>query len=216
LNGTYTLQFTPHSVGKYTIEVLLGIPTSSLIMGYGANGTGSHGELGVSGTGVLSSQGGGLKAYYYSNPSFFGSPHLVRVDPRIDLASFSETGYIPTWPLTKSNDVSVRWIGFLKAPHSGSFSISFTSEQDSISVSLYLDDILLDISTDLKQVDLIKGVLYRIKVELAVEVGINKQLPRCSLEWESDRVSKQVIPSYFLFPAASHINSSPFLLNAYS
>ncbi|HEY0785787.1 MAG TPA: glycoside hydrolase family 3 C-terminal domain-containing protein [Acidobacteriaceae bacterium] len=57
----------------------------------------------------------GLKAEYYSNPSFSGAPAVTRIDPQID---FDWTNASPV-PGLSADSYSVRWSGMLTPPAPG-------------------------------------------------------------------------------------------------
>ncbi|MFA3783896.1 glycoside hydrolase family 3 C-terminal domain-containing protein [Melioribacteraceae bacterium 4301-Me] len=69
----------------------------------------------------------GLNAEYYNNMNLSGVPKLERVDDEIN---FKWHGGSPDSLIEKDN-FSVRWTGFLKAPKSGKYTITVTSDDGS-------------------------------------------------------------------------------------
>ncbi|MFP5226209.1 MAG: glycoside hydrolase family 3 C-terminal domain-containing protein [Acidobacteriota bacterium] len=63
----------------------------------------------------------GLKAEYFSNPSFSGAPAATRIDQQID---FDWNAAAPVPQLGKTN-YSVRWTGVFTPPASGSYQLAF-------------------------------------------------------------------------------------------
>ena len=219
---------------------MLATSAASMVFGYGAEETGSSrdGDLlkyytqydSSFGDG-LSQVGGGLKASYFANPTLTEPPQVVRIDSTVNVQfpSLHLFGSVPndSWPLKKIQDVSARWSGFLKAPHSGTFSIILDLGKggDSTSTSLFLDDVAVVFEESTSEwstyriVDVVleKGVLYKLLLETSVvAIGEIDISTRCRLEWLSDRIPQQIIPSHLLFPGAAHIDQSPLHLRIYS
>jgi hypothetical protein len=250
LNGTYTIEFEPgddilagsskRMTHEFEVELLLATSAASAVFGYGTNGTGSEGD----GDLVdyysriqndeqlkynLLYTGGGLKAQYFNNPNLSGSPDIVRIDPCVNVQmpkhdnSHSVNDELTTWPLTKTSEVSVRWDGLVKAPHSGMFSfildLGFSRTPTAV---FYFDDrlIALDNTPEVGRMSSIsmqlqQGVLYKVRVEVMISGGDHNDIVRCRFEWQSERIQQQIIPSHLMFPSATKIDQSPLNLRIY-
>jgi hypothetical protein len=67
-------------------------------------------------------------------------------------------------------------------------------------------------------VPLARGVLYRLRVEFTARrggVSGSGSGARCRLLWRSGMTPLQVVPSFFLYPAAEHIDGSPMPLKVF-
>lgn len=107
----------------------------------------------------------GLNGDYFNNKELQGQPTLKRVDKEIN---FLWGGGSPAKEIGEDN-FSVRWTGYVKAPVSGVFTLS-TSSDDGI--RLYIDDKLLindwsdhSLNSVSAEVELTEGKVYKIKVE---------------------------------------------------
>ena len=77
----------------------------------------------------------GLRAQYWTNPSFSGDPFLQRVDPQIDLnlGFFNFEGFnaasarVDKLPGELNGQISVRWTGCLRVPADGTYTLSVTA-----------------------------------------------------------------------------------------
>lgn len=77
----------------------------------------------------------GLRAQYWTNPTFSGEPFLERVDPQIDLnlGFFNFEGFnaasarIDKLPSDLNGQISVRWTGILSVPADGTYTMSVTA-----------------------------------------------------------------------------------------
>ena len=132
---------------------------------------------------------GGLKAEYYDNQWFYGSPSIERIDPTIDFDW--STGLVTE----DSNDyVSVTWSGKIQVPKTETYTFYLTADD---SAMLYLDhELLIDASEvccieHRAQVTLEAGVFYDIQmtyVELTGTAAIE-------LQYSSNSLKKQIIPA---------------------
>lgn len=106
----------------------------------------------------------GLKAEYYDNPNFSGTPK-TRIDRGIN---FEPKNQAPD-PFLPKSPLSIRWTGELVPNVSGEYILSFTSDDG---CKLYLDNKLLiddwnvhSARTEKTTVTLEKGKKYQLKVE---------------------------------------------------
>jgi len=121
-------------------------------------------------TSVLSTEDGkpGLKGEYFAE-DMTGTPQLTRVDPIVDLRTFSfshDPQALPTPPGMK--DFSVRWSGFLTPAETGAYDIglSGSNERMWLDGKLIVDDpVLHDPNVQTTTVSLTKGHRYPIKIE---------------------------------------------------
>jgi len=96
----------------------------------------------------------GLRARYWTNPTFSGDPYLDRVDPQIDLnlGFFNFEGFnaasarVDKLPRDLNGQISVRWTGDLSVPADGTYTLSVTALG---AFELSLDDSVLLSTGDL-------------------------------------------------------------------
>lgn len=115
----------------------------------------------------------GLNAAYFNNIELQGEPVLERIDPALN---FRWTLYSPD-PSVNFDFFSVRWTGTLTAPASGRYKIGITGNDG---YRLYLDGRLIidnwksqTVSTQLADVDFIKGRDYDMRVEYFESSGVS-------------------------------------------
>jgi hypothetical protein len=156
--------------------------------------------------------GTGLKAEYFRTPNLKEAPYIPLVpDSLIDFnfgtgAPVKSPG-IPPKPGTPKaeafpkNKFSIRWTGRIKAPQTGSYDLSVTSDDG---VRLWLNDTLLINNwviraawEDKVQVNLVKGTLYKIRLEYFE----NKEKASVRLRWKlPNAAATETIPTAFLYP----------------
>lgn len=107
----------------------------------------------------------GLAGNYFNNKELSGSPALTRVDKQIN---FWWGGGSPAKEIGEDN-FSVRWTGYIKAPMTGAFTLS-TSSDDGI--RLFVDDKMIisdwtdhSLSSSSAEVEMTEGKVYKVKVE---------------------------------------------------
>jgi len=113
----------------------------------------------------------GLNAEYFDNVNLSGEPKVKRIDKNI---SFNWADGKPANELDVNN-FSVRWTGYLKAPHSGEFIINTATDDG---VRLWIDDNLIindwtdhGVMTISRKINLEEGRLYKIKMEYYEKSG---------------------------------------------
>ena len=106
----------------------------------------------------------GLKAEYYDNPTFQGTPK-TRIDKGIN---FEPKNQAPD-PFLPKSPLSIRWTGELVPSVSGEYVFSFTSDDG---CKLYIDDQLIiddwnvhSARTEKASMKLEKGIKYQLKAE---------------------------------------------------
>lgn len=141
--------------------------------------------------------GTGLTAQYYTNPILSGKPFLQKVDPIVD---FNWGSGAPEEFGTQTDKFSIRWIGQLVAPASGTWTISGTSDDGLI---IQVDGKLIindwsDHSAREKSgaVDLIAGKAVPIEVTFYENGG----QAVAKLAWTGPGVAQQIIPQTSLYP----------------
>jgi len=121
-------------------------------------------------TSALSTEDGkpGLKAEYFAG-DMTGAPQVTRVDPIVDLQTFSfvpDTQAVPAPSGMK--DFSVRWTGFLTPSASGSYEIGLSGSNQRMWLDgkVIVDDpVLHDPNVQTSTVSLTKGHRYPVKIE---------------------------------------------------
>jgi beta-glucosidase len=109
----------------------------------------------------------GLTGEYFSNPSFEGTPQVVRVDTAIELQRFhpERSSLVPPRGMA---DFSVRWTGFLTPDESGDYQIGDVGSMNRLWLDgkLIVDDFRLhDPEPTKATLRLEKGHRYTIKLE---------------------------------------------------
>ena len=121
-------------------------------------------------TAVLSTEDGkpGLKGEYFAG-EMAGSPQVTRVDPVVNLQTFSFSPDPQALPTPEGmKEFSVRWTGVLTPDESGSYEIGLagSNERMWLDGKLIVDDpVLHDPNLQTATVSLIKGHKYPVKIE---------------------------------------------------
>jgi beta-glucosidase len=141
-------------------------------------------------------QQSGLQAEYYANKNLQGEPKIKKIDPQID---FRWHGDAPS-PEMPRDTFSVRWNGFIKAPESGKYVFSSSSDDGT---RLYLDDqLLIDdwndhaVEAHTASITLEKGKIYSLKFEYYENGGdaivlLGWQLPGVDLETQAVELARK-------------------------
>lgn len=144
--------------------------------------------------------GQGLRAEYFANQTFSGTPTLDRTEPYIGLNGgfFLFNGFnsaSPHFPLQpqslNSADLSIRWTGSLTAPADGTYQLTLVSKG---STTVFLDDvpILTTTPTDTPatntvDVPLVAGEAHSLRVEYVNDMppapGDSAAAPAVKLAW---------------------------------
>ncbi len=146
--------------------------------------------------------GSGLLGYYFKNQSLAGTPYTTRLDTIIafNWGKGSPMAYFP------SDHFSIRWLGRIKAPESGTYTIGTFSDDG---VRLWINDSLVinnwtihGNTLDTCHVTLEKGELYNVRMEYFENGGDTWSF----LAWKkpSDKPGRlqgpDHIPKQFLYP----------------
>lgn len=162
--------------------------------------------------------GTGLMGYYYTNMDLAGAPYTSRLDSQV---FFNWAFGTPFYNVTSDNTqtqvrtdknfpqthFSVRWIGRLKAPVSGTFKFGIYSDDG---VRLWIDDSLeindwkiQGLTWDTCKVNLVAGKLYSIRIEYFQDLNRTA----CQFAWqrpdhldEFDKNVKDTVPKQYLYP----------------
>jgi|GEM_PF-3155984 len=152
----------------------------------------------------VAGNGTGLRGTYFNN-SDFTNQALERIDPTIDF----------TWgsgspdPSIGNDTYSARWEGQVEAPSTGTFTF-YTRTDDG--VRLWVNDVLVIDKWILQSptewtgtIDLIEGKEYPIKMEFYENGGGAV----AQLSWSTAGLSKQIVPTAYLYPASVTACSDP-------
>jgi hypothetical protein len=141
--------------------------------------------------------GSGLPAEYYKQLNFGGIP-----DKRIDATVNSNWGKSAPYTGFPADRFSIRRVGRIKAPVTGTYTITTTSDDG---VRLWLNDSLVinqwndhGASNNSTTVNLVQGQLYKIKMDYYE----NKGKAVIKLLWSYPGQSLTVIPQEYLYPPA--------------
>ncbi|WP_370872570.1 glycosyl hydrolase [Paenibacillus zeirhizosphaerae] len=137
----------------------------------------------------------GLNVEFFNNTNLSGTPVLTRTDAKLD---FNWRGAAPA-PAVHTDQFSVRWTGKVKPKYSETYTFTTISD-DGIRVwvngQLIIDSWIKQSWTERKgSISLEADQFYDIKVEFYD--GTGDAMAR--LMWESQQVSKAIIPSSALF-----------------
>ncbi|HEV7299062.1 MAG TPA: PA14 domain-containing protein [Tepidisphaeraceae bacterium] len=132
----------------------------------------------------------GLRGQYYSTEKFT-EPKIARVDPSLD-HNWGTNAPADGLPV---DNFSVRWRGRLRVPLTGKY--RFHASADDSVVVWVNGNRLLERSGSSREITLRSGQSVAIRVDYFEKV----REANVKLEWESEKVPRQVIPSRFLIPA---------------
>jgi len=153
---------------------------------------------------TITERGTGLRGDYYTGQNF-EEYVLTRTDPVIDFG-WSDTAPDPALP---NNSFSVRWTGDVSAQFTETYSF-YTITDDGIRVwvnnKLIIDNWTLHGDTeDTGTIDLVAGHSYSI----VLEYFENTSGATARLGWQSPHTTKQIIPTYLLWPPVKARNPKP-------
>jgi hypothetical protein len=153
---------------------------------------------------TIGARGVGLRGDYYTGENF-DKLELTRIDPQLD---FGWGGSAPDEKLGGSN-ISVRWTGEVSAQFTDTYTF-YTITDDGIRV--WVDGKLIienwthhGDTEDTGTIDLVAGRSYSIVLEYFQAGGGSV----ARLGWESPHTTKQIIPTYLLWPPLKARNPSP-------
>jgi len=147
---------------------------------------------------VTSGSGTGLSATYYNNADFTGTT-VARVDPVVDFNWGSGT---PDAAIGV-NTFSVRWLGQVEAPVSGTYTF-FTQSDDGVRLWVNGQQIVNNwtvhpITENSGTIALTAGQRYPLRMEFYENSG----LAAARLLWSSASIPKAVVPTTRLYPQSS-------------
>lgn len=152
-------------------------------------------SLGACNVGLIS-PGSGLKAEYFDTPDLSG-PALMQIDPQIN---FDWGGNDPR-PGIDGQTYSVRWSGEILAPYSEEYTFTTTTDDgvrlwvnDQQLINQWQEQSAAEFSANLT---LEGGRRYKIRMEYYEQSGVAS----AKLEWKSATLTREVIPSKYLYPA---------------
>jgi hypothetical protein len=153
---------------------------------------------------TIGARGTGLRGDYYTGQNF-DKFVLTRIDPQIDF------GWGDTAPdeAVGANNFSVRWTGDVSAQFTDTYTF-YTVTDDGIRVwvdgKLIIENWTLHGDTeDTGTIDLVAGRSYSI----VLEYFENTSGAVARLGWESPHITKQIIPTYLLWPPLKARDPSP-------
>lgn len=154
---------------------------------------------------TLTENGTGLRGDYYTGQNF-DDFELTRIDPVVD---FSWGGSAPD-PTLPADSFSVRWTGDVSAQFTEKYSF-YTITDDGLRLwvngRLIIDNWTLHGDTeDTGTIDLVAGHTYSI----VLEYFENSSGATAHLGWQSPHTTKQIIPTYLLWPPVKARNPKPF------
>ncbi|KAL7553689.1 hypothetical protein ACHAWF_017014 [Thalassiosira exigua] len=145
----------------------------------------------------------GLLGEYYANETSFkeGNPSKEHVNGLIN------------FNVRRMNDDSlfthVRWMGFVKFPHTGVFQMEVSGAEGECRLWIG-DEAVLETHEESAKANFeaMENVLYEIKIESSLD--INRLI--LQLFWSSRKMKRQLVPSSNLFSSVEDIKGSPFHL----
>ena len=158
-----------------------------------------------------------LGSYYtYLDGSIRNSstPEVIRVDSNVNMQWTN--GYIIPQNNTsqgglrlRSAGQSIRWDGYLVSPRTDLFNL--TAIVTSLNASVYCDNQLVFDSFSGYQVPVqfIQNSVYQIRIVTSTKIQTDS-ITSINFMWSTGTIKAYTIPSFFLYPYAEEINSSPF------
>ena len=164
---------------------------------------------------LLQEEGNGLTGAYFANGGLLQKAKLVRIDSGPTEHDFGTGEVTPS----VVDYASVRWTGFLLAPRTATFDFHISVGADDDEARFFIGGHLVVVSSSASSgthkrsppsssFDVIEGAVYDVALEFEHATGHAS----VALRWSSDYFESQAIPGYYLFPAASHIDGSPFAM----
>ncbi len=153
---------------------------------------------------TIGARGTGLRGDYYTGENF-DKLELTRIDPQVD---FGWGGSPPNEKVGGSN-ISIRWTGDVSAQFTDTYTF-YTITDDGIRVwvngKLIIENWTHHGDTeDTGTIDLVAGQSYSIVLEYFQAGGGSV----ARLGWESPHTTKQIIPTYLLWPPIKARNPNP-------
>ncbi len=137
--------------------------------------------------------GTGLRGEYFNSRDYSGPAKLVRVDPVINL----NWGTKSPGPDVQPDDFSVRWRGTIRAPVTGKYRLFLSGDDEAI---LFSGNQKIIANKGSAEINLRAGRPSPIRI-LFVE---HKGDAIIKLEWESEKVPRQVVPTQYLSPPTTN------------
>jgi alpha-L-fucosidase len=148
---------------------------------------------GATGTGT------GLKAQYWTNTTFSGTPALTRTDPSLNFAWRTKGSPASTIP---ADNFSARWTGFVQAQFTGPHTFVVVSDE---TAKVWINgQVVIDHSTqhtaavDSATVNLVAGKKYSIRVDYTEHTGE----AYLKLLWFNPNRRQRIVPTSQLYPVA--------------
>ncbi len=144
----------------------------------------------------------GLIGYYFNDPNvdpkWFDTLAVTRIDPNVDFDWGNDS---PIPGRVQEDYFSVRWIGFLRAPVTGTYTFT-TNADDNVRLTVAGKEIVDAWDNSccqdyLGNIDLNAGILYPVIVEFR-EIGGGAD---CSISWEASGLPKEKIPQQNFYTA---------------
>lgn len=133
--------------------------------------------------------GTGLRGEYFDSDDFSGPAKLTRVDPAIDM----DWGANAPDPAVRADKFSARWRGTIRAPVSGKYRLFATADDR---VGVFVNGARVIENNGSAEVSLKANRPVGIRVNYVENQGEAK----VKLEWQSEKVPRQVVPSRYLNP----------------
>ncbi|HRU01525.1 MAG TPA: PA14 domain-containing protein [Victivallales bacterium] len=179
---------------KYTEPILLKKPQIIRAIAY-------HSDYQDSDITVIGAWAGGVFASYFETMTFRGKT-VERVDPEID---FKSGGKSPIKGQIPDHLFSIIWAGQIIPKTSGEYEIFLTTDDGT---RMWLDGLLLidawkeQPPTEYKKKFRFEaGKRYDFKIAFTEVMGFAE----CKLEWQTESISRQVIPQECLFPEGRYV-----------
>ncbi len=167
------------------------------------------------GANPTTAQGHGLRGYYYDNQDFTALL-AVRDDAAINFPDFSSPTYLPPQIYPNTNQFSIRWLGQVLTPVTGTYTFTVQSDDGSrlwINGSLVVDSWITQSSAARSgTIVLNANTRYDIVLEYFNQTGTGTAVPTCQLRWTppGDTVSTLIPTDYLFLPTAGSVVKDGF------
>ncbi|MBO9664005.1 PA14 domain-containing protein [Dokdonella sp.] len=198
-SGSYTTTVEAGNVTSYTLANLApGTRNYLTVLAYSGSTPGPDADEVTVDAGLSPGTGSGLRGNYYAGTAF-GTLLATRVDPTVNFAwgSAAPAAGVP------ADNYSVRWLGDVQAPVSGTYTF-YTTSDDGVRLSVNGQSLVNNwtahgATVNSGTIALTAGVKYPLVMEYYEATGS----ATAKLEWSTPTMARTPVPTDRLYPAAA-------------